>query len=428
MASRPPKLINKKEDDIGLGISLFQNDIIKILRMNPIYRKEDEIQRMVDFLNYFEVFQGVELSESFKLLCKNSEYRFVEQGNFVFEQGDMPEYFYILIKGEVAGSVKKIEGAQNKFFDEVDMIFKLHYGQGFGEKALIDNIPRTASLVATKASHLMLVPREDYLRTIQSHHVQQSLQNAQLLSEIRLFDNFTEKQKQHFASFCYLKTLPLGHCCIRQDDEVTKVILIKLGMVDMFRNIRLESLSERVVRKYQSEISKTVFPIRFHLGFLGNGDYIGVHELFAKKKMCFEYVVQLPSRILEISVSDLVKQGEFVSLLNFDEQKNRVPDDDLLVQEYFERRKWTDFQKCFSQKVVFEKKMNEAQESQAKMTNKLNRINARIRRYMDDVKTNLPLIATSKNHVALYEILNRKNKDSRHKLGLGLNQIMFDEI
>lgn len=446
MFAKTQKLSSKKEDEISLGISMFQTDVIKILRMNPEYRKDEEIKRLLDFLTFFEVFKEFKNLDGLKTICEIAEYRFVELGDFVFKQGDPPEYFYILIKGEVSGSVKKVKAPQTKFLDEVDVIFKLQYGKGFGELALIENINRTASLTATKSAHLMIIPRQGYINIIRSHHLQIAEKNVDLLDEIRLFDNFTEQNKHKFTSFCYENTFPSYTTLLTQDSVINKLIIIKTGIINMHRHIYLANISPYIIGKYAQEISGTSFPLKFKVGSLGNRDFIGISEFMSKEKARFEYEVYIPSRIIEISTSDFLREDDFQNSLNMDSLKINFPNDDILLQEYFERIKWSKFQKSYSQKVVMEKKMLKLnglratdrddhqilipgknfteKNSSEKIKQNLNKINVRIQLYIEGVKDNLPMIATTKNHVALYQIMNIKNTRNIKKHGLGIARIL----
>lgn len=437
----------KKEDEVSLGIGMFQNDVIKILRLNPLYRKTEEIQRIIDFLIFFEVFRNFENLNELKEICKSAEYLYIEQGTFVFTQGDSPDYYYIVIKGEVAGSVKKIETTQTKFLDEVDIIFKLGYGKGFGELALLENVPRSASLFATKATHLMLVSRVNYIKAVQFYHQKQAIKNVEFLNEVRLFDKFEEEIKKKFSSFCYENTFQSKSVLLKQNDPITKIFFIKTGSISMFRTIDLETISPKIREKYKIEISKIKLPMKIFIGALGNNDNIGIHEISFKIRSKFDYIVSIPSRLIEMNMSDLLKQEFGKALLTLPVQISTFPDDDIFVQEFFERNKWQSFQHNYSQKVLCENKIeknfklrmdfvekdlnhgklkNQSQTCE-KMKDKLRLINANIKEYMKRVKDRLPMMANAKNHVALYEIMNLKNKSSRKNFGLGINQIMNED-
>lgn len=58
----------------------------------------------------------------------------VEEGKFIFRQGDEASYFFIIVQGSMEVIV---DGNKKKY---------LVRGDGFGELALLYNVPRTASL------------------------------------------------------------------------------------------------------------------------------------------------------------------------------------------------------------------------------------------------------------------------------------------
>jgi CRP/FNR family cyclic AMP-dependent transcriptional regulator len=76
-------------------------------------------------------------------------------GTYVFHEGDIESHFYIIEQGEVHIVTK----------DKVNqslVVAKLHSGDSFGEFALIDNAPRTASAIAKTDVTVMRISEEGY--------------------------------------------------------------------------------------------------------------------------------------------------------------------------------------------------------------------------------------------------------------------------
>ncbi len=78
----------------------------------------------------------------------------IPKGSFVFIEGDKDYHFYIVEKGEV------------EIFTMVDgkilPIAKVGPGESFGEFALLERAPRSASARATTEVHLVRVSEEGY--------------------------------------------------------------------------------------------------------------------------------------------------------------------------------------------------------------------------------------------------------------------------
>ena len=74
-----------------------------------------------------------------------------QPGEIIFQQGYPGDYAYIIVSGEVEIIDLKPDGA-------VEMIALLEPGQMFGEMALLDDKPRSATARARTAVALQIMP------------------------------------------------------------------------------------------------------------------------------------------------------------------------------------------------------------------------------------------------------------------------------
>lgn len=89
-------------------------------------------------------------------LCR--ERRFVP-GDLVFHEDDAAQHFYIVLDGEV--EVWKDYRSQDP-----DMLAVHGKGHMFGEMALIDDLPRSATIVVRKNARLLAIGREEFQRLL----------------------------------------------------------------------------------------------------------------------------------------------------------------------------------------------------------------------------------------------------------------------
>jgi CRP/FNR family transcriptional regulator, cyclic AMP receptor protein len=80
-------------------------------------------------------------------------------GEVVFHQGDAGAALYIIESGEVKIVLQSPEGKET-------VLVLLGPGDFFGELALLDGEPRSADAVATAASALLILRREDFARYV----------------------------------------------------------------------------------------------------------------------------------------------------------------------------------------------------------------------------------------------------------------------
>lgn len=80
-------------------------------------------------------------------------------GTIVFREGDLPENFYIVVHGSVA--------VWKNWGDADSELLAVHGpGQLFGEMALVDDLPRSATVVVEEAADLLYIAGEDFRRFI----------------------------------------------------------------------------------------------------------------------------------------------------------------------------------------------------------------------------------------------------------------------
>lgn len=82
-------------------------------------------------------------------------------GETILRQGDLPDRFYIITRGEVTVSRRGQSG------EEVELA-TLSAGQYFGEIGLLSHVPRTASVRARTAVELLVLDREAFKKIVES--------------------------------------------------------------------------------------------------------------------------------------------------------------------------------------------------------------------------------------------------------------------
>lgn len=84
-----------------------------------------------------------------------------KKGDTIIKQGDKGECAYIIDKGKVSIHIEKDDGSHFSVGSRSE-------GAVIGEMALVDNAPRTATVIAEDDCTLMEITREDYARRLQS--------------------------------------------------------------------------------------------------------------------------------------------------------------------------------------------------------------------------------------------------------------------
>ena len=92
-------------------------------------------------------------------VCHQIEY---QPGEIIFEEGSQADRFYIVAQGAV-------EVWKDYRLPEKDLLAVHERGHLFGEMALIDELPRSATVLAKEASRLFYIDRDDFHTIIQDN-------------------------------------------------------------------------------------------------------------------------------------------------------------------------------------------------------------------------------------------------------------------
>jgi CRP/FNR family cyclic AMP-dependent transcriptional regulator len=113
----------------------------------------------LELLRQTDLFQGLTPEELGKITGISAKENH-DAGAVIFEEGQVGEKFYLILKGEVRIS-KLIPGVG----EEALVILKK--GSYFGEMSLIDNQPRSAHAICNKPSELMVIEQADFEKLLQ---------------------------------------------------------------------------------------------------------------------------------------------------------------------------------------------------------------------------------------------------------------------
>jgi predicted acylesterase/phospholipase RssA/CRP-like cAMP-binding protein len=97
-----------------------------------------------------------------ELIRKEFSLRFVHRGDVVIEQGDTADGLYLVGNGRLRVSITKGDGQQT-ILDEVAR------GELVGEMALLNERPRSATVVALRDSHLLFLSTEAFARLVDQY-------------------------------------------------------------------------------------------------------------------------------------------------------------------------------------------------------------------------------------------------------------------
>ena len=107
-------------------------------------------ERISEKLREVALFQGLGESDLQEILRISESIR-VDGGEYVFTEGERGDHFFIIVHGSV--ELRKTSGGEDR------RLAVLRAGQAFGEMALLNQTPRSASAYATEDTYMLSVSR-----------------------------------------------------------------------------------------------------------------------------------------------------------------------------------------------------------------------------------------------------------------------------
>lgn len=176
--------------------------------------------------------------------------REVTQGDVIIEQGDDGDNFYIIEAGvyDIFVNKNKVGSYENK--------------GSFGELALMYNMPRAATIVATSKGKLWALDRLTFKRIVLKSAFEKRKMYESLLENMPMFKSLNAYERMNVADALFSRAFNDGESIIKQGDEAQCMYFVEHGQVKIVREQDGQSKVIKICEK---------------------GDYFGELALLTKK-------------------------------------------------------------------------------------------------------------------------------------------------
>lgn len=157
-------------------------------------------------LRRVRLFQGLD-AENLSSLGRTLRRRRFRRGEVIFHQGDPGDALFIVASGAVKITLPSETG------DEA-ILATLRAGDFFGELALLDGAPRSATAIALEASETWVLPRERFRELIASEESMRDALLASIAGELRRLTDHVEEL--HFLDITGRLAARLGRLAAEQ--------------------------------------------------------------------------------------------------------------------------------------------------------------------------------------------------------------------
>ena len=184
----------------------------------PLERQSSRIERM-EMLQEVVLFSGV-ASERMLEIADSLVTKTVEAGEFVVKQGEVGDEMYVVEVGRLHATLELPDGSSAGVVAE--------YGRGhfFGELALLEDVARAASIMATERSRLLVLRRDAVLETLQASGLYCTLRSVPMFAEL---DN---RKLHQIGTKLVKRTFGAGQVVIEQGDGGDEMFVVESGRLE----------------------------------------------------------------------------------------------------------------------------------------------------------------------------------------------------
>jgi len=195
--------------------------------LNPI--RDERLQ----FLARIPLFHRLE-AEELESLVQRMQLEHYEPGQNVVRQGDPGETFYVIRHGHASVHVADASGVENR-------VDRLSTGDCFGEIALLENVPRTASVRGETHLAVLTLSARDFQGIINKtsqtgDRIIPFVRYGTFLSRVPLFSDLPTASILLLAQQLKEELISAGLDVIREGEDGDRFYLLKEGRVEVVKN------------------------------------------------------------------------------------------------------------------------------------------------------------------------------------------------
>ena len=187
---------------------------------------------IMEFLREIPLFAELK-DEDLAELCKHIKLRRFMKNSPIVRQGDAGDNFYTIVSGKAKIVVSGNNGAEKT-------LGTLSTGDSFGETALIEKGPRTASIITLSQTAVFEISREGFEKFLASNtenreKITGKIRLGKMLLASSVFSFMSQKQISYLIKNLKPERIKAGTTVFKQGDEGNKFYLIQEGNIHLER-------------------------------------------------------------------------------------------------------------------------------------------------------------------------------------------------
>lgn len=236
-------------------------------QLPPERRTEEQINDILEFVKDVKFFTKLNLLQQ-RTLCRTMTLEQFCPREYIFELGEYGNKFYIVLSGSVGVQVPSPNapcpaGIHTDKCDcpgrTLETIVFLEKGMGFGELALQTSEPRSATIMATETTEVLVTTKEDYDTYAGQLHRQFIEQRVRFLRQCPGVEEnlqlqvFTTQDIIAMANCLNEMSFSGNSIVCRQDELVEHVLFVRSGSLAVMRCVEVEKLPSKSQKEGKGE-------------------------------------------------------------------------------------------------------------------------------------------------------------------------------
>jgi len=286
------------------------NFLIAHLDIYPERRTKADCITIADLVKKFKFFGPYKDSELFPDLCKQLRMEYYKAKDIVFRQGDRGDCLYFILNGTVSINVYlpySPDGSAG-----MKELVKLSQGAIFGELALMQDSPRTATVIIVENAILMSLDKQSFQKFIKDPKALALPKIKQIFRSIGALEVLSQKKIDELANRCILRKFDTNTLLIKQGSQTKYFCFIKNGFTKVFRSIHFrvdldtKELNGDFIDPSIDEVEAgLVRTLNIEMAEIGAGEMFADYAAINEKTMDYTVITTIPSDIILVRAKDL---------------------------------------------------------------------------------------------------------------------------
>lgn len=185
-------------------------------------KTDDQRDRLAEAVRGILLFRCLESEQMSEVLDAMFE-KVVETGEYVIQQGDDGDNFYVIDRGvyDVLVKANGVEKAIHRFDNK----------GSFGELALMYNMPRSATIVAVTNGSLWAMDRKSFRRIVLKSAFKKRKMYESLLEKVNILQSLEPYERMNLADALVTKTFNDKDVIIKEGDEAEGMYFVETGTI-----------------------------------------------------------------------------------------------------------------------------------------------------------------------------------------------------